>query len=501
MNRRRIGCGIWLVLAACLYFFENNTGTRILLCCSLLFLLFPRLRRLFFAPDRAEVRRLRPVTVKTFSYPEEEEAGDVRAYEPGDPVNRIHWKLSAKRNELLVRKTGRERVPDELPGQVSVPAAGSYPGKKKKRELLLCLAALLLSLLCLAAIPALRYSAEALCNRLFAASEQVNAYVYERFPVPAEQSVWPAVLCLALSLSLILGILCLSGSRSLAFCLMAGCMGFQMYFGLAFPPWANVALFSVFAVWMAGRPCTRRSLAVILAGILAVSLLVPAVYPGVDPATETASEQVRDALSRLVLPAGGTVREDPEGENETRHTHTQSLIPGDLEAGTEKEYRLETAEEEQISVPLWINYLKMLLLLLAAVALVTVPFLPFLVLNARRKKTLEARKAFASGNVSEAVCAVFQQVIVWLEATGHGAGNLPYREWAKRLSDPFSPEYARRFGRCAALFEEAAYSHHPLEEEHRRQVLSLLEETGQILIAKADWKQKIRLRVGGVWIT
>ena len=34
MKKRIIGYGLWLLLAACLYFFENNTGTRALLLAS-----------------------------------------------------------------------------------------------------------------------------------------------------------------------------------------------------------------------------------------------------------------------------------------------------------------------------------------------------------------------------------------------------------------------------------------------------------------------------------
>ena len=234
--------------------------------------------------------------------------------------------------------------------------------------------------------------------------------------------------------------------------------------------------------------------------ILAVSLAVLIIVPGADPATEKASEEVRDILSRMAGQTAGTVREEPEGENETRHIHSRTLIRGNLEVKPDREYDLETVEEEQISTPRWINYLKMLLLFLAVVALLILPFVPFLLLNARRKKALETRNMFMSDNVSEAICAVFQKIIAWLENTGHGAGNRPYREWAQLLSDPFSREYALRFSLCAGLFEEAAYSNHSMDEDQRQQVLSLLEETEQVLIAKADWRQRLRLKMGGIWI-
>ena len=54
--------------------------------------------------------------------------------------------------------------------------------------------------------------------------------------------------------------------------------------------------------------------------------------------------------------------------------------------------------------------------------------------------------------------------------------------------------YDIRFSMCAALVEEAAYSDHTLGEEQRQQALSLLAETEQALMARADRRQKFRLK-------
>ena len=111
MKRRYAGFGVWLALACLLYFFENNTGTRIVLACSFLLPFVPVIRRGLFAKDEVSPRRKAIYqTVRTFALREEDDPGDVRAYLPGDPVNRIHWKLSAKREELLVREQARGRT-------------------------------------------------------------------------------------------------------------------------------------------------------------------------------------------------------------------------------------------------------------------------------------------------------------------------------------------------------------------------------------------------------
>lgn len=483
MKKRAFFWAVGLALACLLYFFENNTGTRIVLACSL------PLPFLLRRNEPQKQHQSRVQTVKAFADRETDDPGDVRAYLPCDPVNRIHWKLSAKRDELLVREQAQDQIVERTEKREVVPA--EQPGGKsaKKRVLLLGFSVLLLSLVLLFAIPSAHQGLQALLNRLFDASEAVNAYAYERFAVPADQPAALAVILLLILGFSLLGVTLMTGSRLLGLILMAGAVLFQVYFGLSFPAWVNVPLFVFFALWSL-RPLKKRIILPIFAALAVISLAVLLLYPGVDAATEAASETVRDRLSQMAQSVTGAAQELPSGENETRHVHTQSLTPGDQEARTGREYRLVTVEEQQISMPHWIDYLRIILLLLLAVALVILPFLPFILLNQRRKKALDARKAFQSENVSEAVFAMFQHIAAWLEATGHGGENVPYAAWNADLS----PDYAQRFAACERLFEEAAYSTHAMNEEQRQQVLELLNETEQALQRQADWKQRLRLK-------
>ena len=131
MKARRIGYAAWLLSAACLYFFENNTGTRVVLLCSFLFPLIPTLRAALLSPDSPKGEKV-PADPETRDSirPGAEEADGIRLYSPGDPVNRIHWKLSAKKDELLVReyrpsgrKSGKENPPAPCRG-----CGRRYPG-------------------------------------------------------------------------------------------------------------------------------------------------------------------------------------------------------------------------------------------------------------------------------------------------------------------------------------------------------------------------------------
>ncbi|MBR3106539.1 MAG: DUF58 domain-containing protein [Clostridia bacterium] len=491
MKKRWFGYAAWLLLACCLYFFENNTGTRAVLLCSLLFPLIPPLCSWFFSPDASgKAKAPEELTVASFVLREADEPGDVRPYIPGDPVRRIHWKLSAKKDELLIRETATEVEPEEE--RIIVSASDRQKNPSRRRIVAGLAFALLVCLVLLLLIPGANRGAQALCNRLFAASEKVNAYAYDYFPVPEDQSIALAAGLLILSAFIALALLL--RKRILTLGIMAACTLFQAYFGLAFPAWVNIPLYGLLALRMMNRPFRRRRLLIYGAAILLVSLLTALLLPGVDAATEAASETVRDHLSQIAQTVTGAVTEMPEGETETRHTHTEALKTGMNEARTDREYRLVTVEEEQISMPHWVNYLKMILLLLLSVALLILPFAPFLLLNTRKKKAQEARKAFASEQVGDAVCAIFRQVIAWLNETGHGAGNLLYRDWAEQLPDLLPDGYAARFALCAEDFEEAAYSGHALSEEKRLRALELLRETEAALWERADWKQRFLLK-------
>ncbi len=494
MRRRFFGGAVWLFCAACLYFFENNTGTRIVLLGSLAAFLLPPVRAAFFGADalRDEDRPTQR-TVRTFSQMEEEEPGDVRLYQPGDPVRRIHWKLSAKRGELLIRES--EVITDPRDEKRTIPspeAAGKDRFRTRAIWVLIVLALISVALLFL--LPQAHLGTQALCNRLFAASEAVNAYAYRYYPVPEGQSAALACVLLSLFAGALTGLMILSGSRLLPLVLVAACTLFQVYFGLALPVLILVPLYSFFAVLLMRRPVPRSDLLAFGVLVLVLSLVTALLLPGVDPATERASEAVRDRLSELSQSFTGTVTEAPEGETETRHIHPRSLAEGDQAARTERTFRLVTVLEKQISQPQWVDLLKILLLAILSSLLLILPFTPFLLLNARRKKARETEKRFQSEDTAEAVRAVFSRIVQWLDATGRGGGNRLYRYWPQNFSDDLPEGYAERFSRCAMDVEEATYSSHPLPEEKRARALELLRETEKALWSAADLKQKFLLK-------
>lgn len=493
MKNKKLLWAAALLLAGCLYFFENNTGTRILLVCAGLLPFFPPLRRALFGRDAARTQpRILPQTVSAFSLRETEEPGEVRPYRDGDPASRIHWKLSAKTDRLLVREDGRELNMENAQREAAVqaPAPAGLGGRKG----LLLSGLAVFALLLLFLLPFFRQSLQALLDRVFAASEQVNRYAYRYFA--SEASPWPAGVLLGLAAAGWIALALLWRSRWAALALFALCALLQVYFGLALPGWLNVLLFFLLVCFLLRSPRRPQTLLKAAALFLAAGLGVMLLLPGTDGPTEAASEWVRDRFSALSSAVFGGGAEAPAGETETRHVRTLSLQEGENASGGEKEYRLETVEEEQISAPRWISWMRVALLSLAGLALLVLPFLPFAVLNRRREKARREREAFRSGEAAPAVRGILQRTVRWLEATGNGADNLPYALWGPVLAEKLDGDYARRFERGAALFEEALYSDHALSEEQREEALSLLRETETRLWNGADRRTRLRLKYG-----
>lgn len=345
-------------------------------------------------------------------------------------------------------------------------------------------------------LPPVRFSALALCNQVFAASERANAYAYDYFPTPENQSTSLAWALAAVFIVSYFGLAFVLRSRFLLLLFAAAAAFLQAYLGLSLPVLGNIALFFSLGLGIVLLSSPKKNALPFAALALSVLVISAALFPGTDAATEALSENARDALALMTRQKDSLTGENLDSALETRHMNSRSLLTGEEKAEARKEYRLLTVEEQQISQPHWIDYLKIILLLLLSAAVVVAPFLPFLYMNARRKIAQEARRLFQSENAGEALCAMFRHAAKYLENAGRGGGNLPYRQWPEKWNNRLPEAYLKQYAACAALFEEAAYSDHPITEAQKEQTRLFLSETERIFFDEADWKEKLRLRYG-----
>lgn len=102
---------------------------------------------------------------------------------------------------------------------------------------------------------------------------------------------------------------------------------------------------------------------------------------------------MRDTLSGTIQPSDAGVDTPPEAAQTRRENHL-SLSSGEGGAVSERDYRLITRAEEQISDPPWFDGLKTALMLLLIVLLLALPFVPFILLNRRAGRAQAIREAF-----------------------------------------------------------------------------------------------------------
>ena len=355
---------------------------------------------------------------------------------------------------------------------------------------------LLAAVLLLALKPA-RESLKCLCNLVFAASEAVNAYAYDYFEVSDAAS---PVLALGLLVTAAAGVLLLAylrGSKIVPLLAALVLSGGEIWLGLTPPAAVNVLLFALLALLALPADPLRGRL-VLLPAIAAVFLSVQLLAPGVRTGLEEASEHVRDRLDpveQLVSGADHTPQQEPpQTAREENRLDTETAGEASGDAQNTQDYQHIYEQEQEISPPKHIDYLKIAVLTLLILALLTLPFLPFVLFDARRRRALERRAAFDSPDCGKAIRALFLHLTAYLDRCGKGGGNQPFAQWDGTLTRTLSPEYAARFRQAAALFEEAAYSTHTMGEEQRAELRRLLTETERLLYDGADRKTKFRLK-------
>ena len=366
--------------------------------------------------------------------------------------------------------------------------------KAHRMTVALCLAAAVFVLLFF--LPAARESLKCLLNYLFSASESVNTYVYDHFSVTADASPTLALLLLGGLMAVLLLLSFLRRSRLIPF-LFALLLAFaEIWLGLTPPPLLNALLFALLML-LALRVRDLRNAGAVLLASATVFLCVSAAFPGVNAALEERSELARDRLDVLEQRVTGTYAQENSAAQSAReenrlHEGADAGIKDDTR--NDRGYQHLYEQEQQISRPQRVRYLKIILLTLGILALLTLPFVPFLFFNAKRKQSLARRAAFASPDCAEAIRAMFLHLTAYLDACGMGAGNRSFSRWPELLSGHMPADYVRQYRRAAAIFSEAAYSTHPMTEEQRTDMEKILDETEHILYDEAGWKQKLRLK-------
>lgn len=345
------------------------------------------------------------------------------------------------------------------------------------------------------ALSTARDGAMLLANRLYDASEAVNAYAYDHFDVPGTASLHAALPWLAQ----FGGALCAFAARRRlgALALFLALTFAEAYFGVTPPAWQNLLLFALLALLAAQGKADAGNGAALFAGIACVALTVFLLAPRPNMAVEAYSEHLRDELGMVVSEA---VHPKVQPEMESAPVHQESRQREEL-AGTDEaaesgrqEFERETKHEQEISLPRRIHYGRIALLLLAVVALLIVPFLPFLLLGRAKRLAADRRAAFEDADNAAAIRAMFAHTMRWLRACGLQTENRPFAQCKEAVERMTSEEYAAQYAKAVVIWQEAAYSEHAMDKRQRDSVRALLKQTEATLYESADRWTRLRLK-------
>lgn len=359
-----------------------------------------------------------------------------------------------------------------------------------KIRLLVSAALVIGTALALALVPWLLVGGKALCNQLFAASEAANRYAYIRFALPPESEA--ALPLFRLLLGALGGLWCFWSSRKglAALTLAVALAALEAYLGLTPALWQNAALFLLLGLCLLPRAPLSRRWAVPGAAAL-VMLCVSVALPGVDGGLEQRSEQVRDYLGQALQEQQRPVTRPQEQQSVRKETLLQE---GGASQQTSQDYEKETDYHRQLSLPKTTPYRKIILLLLATALVLILPFLPFYLLDRRRRRAQDRRAAFEEADCAAAIRAMFPHVVRCLTAFSLPRDNVDFSALAEQTEAIFPPDYARAYREGVDLWQEAAYSDHAMTDAQRQSVAALVEATERLVFAAANRRQRFRLR-------
>ena len=294
-----------------------------------------------------------------------------------------------------------------------------------------------------------------LSNRLFAASEARQRYLYETFSASADSLV-PAVLWGSALLALCLGWL---GAWKRA---LPGVLAFLMtaaacaYFGVTPGAFWLLLILSLAAFTMLTKLDWRAFAAVMVCAAVIAGLALW-LAPGENARISALDDQLRDTL------AFTTVTQHKQPEN------TPAPTP-------------ETQPEQENKEPMLLQIresmdAKTIILIVLIAAILLILFVPAVIRDRLQKRRDQNRAGMESANNAEAIRATFRYALLWLRASESDAREIPGYDAAYKL------------------WQEASFSDHAMSDAQRDQMTAFQQTVSDAIESEAGRLQSWKLRV------
>lgn len=325
-------------------------------------------------------------------------------------------------------------------------------------------------------------------NRLFAASEERQAYEYARFTLTSPDAL-SALRYALVPLGMLSGFVCGLAARYLfkwlfalifaLFCAAAAYLGVSPGTG-----WTVLLAAPVLLPFLApsGGGAAGAALTM-LTGLLPAVIVCAVVFfafPGEDTRLSAWDEAARDYLAFETVAYTDQTRYDAARRDMHPAGDTKRFYQ-------EEETAADTGgEDESLSVP----YGVLLAILLTALVL----FAPAVWSDRLKKRRARARAGLDDPDPGAAVRAAFLYAMRWLDFGGVALDNRPYGEYAGAVGELFSPALRSEFEEILPLWREAAYSRHEIDEAKRAKMLVFAENARRAVWDCLGTRERLRIR-------
>lgn len=323
-----------------------------------------------------------------------------------------------------------------------------------------------------------------IADQIFEYAEYSQAYVYDMLPVGEAGNNDPEMCMMAASLwvSAMTGLItALPGQRFrrlVNVIIMIAVMLVLAFLGTLPTVGAAAALVLLFLLSCGGGSVLASIPLLLIAGILIAALAF--VDPGESYTVSRANENIRDRFAfRSAYVESYETPEDElfdEEEEDSDNSGFLNFLGGD---------------DEEIG--------SMLIFVIIGIIILAIAILIFLLHRRLDRKRKLIRKDIDSHDPNTAIGAMFPYLVRWLRIFGIETGNEPYSASIPAVRENMMSGYAERYENMLTMWKEAVYSDHELTEADRLKMESFMKETVSAAKNKANWKDKLRIRLKYAW--
>ncbi len=311
-------------------------------------------------------------------------------------------------------------------------------------------------------------------NRLFIRSAAEQAYEYDLFALTLSAQAETACMRIAAALlSAAIGLGCLALSSAPGLVGLLGFGGFALsvaYLGVS-PAFGWIVAVAAFSVALS----VRGGFWPAIFALAVVALTCYGLYPQELPAVSRVDDILRDQLAL-----------------HTVAYQTLDPVQTPSEAPQQTPDPPRPSSELPQTVPfVWTSTMTLILIIVVVLLILFVPA----IFQDRRRKRLAANRAGWDGeNCADAISAMFVYVLKWFPMLGLRPGNIPFRDYPDYLATQLPQEFVNSFSNILPLWQEAAFSSHPMTEAQRGAMRDYLSDFTAAMWARATRLQRLRIR-------